>query len=162
MCSSDLLERSGADRVEFHVKLNPGMPAAPLRETVSGGELSRIMLAVKCAVSASAEAETLVFDEIDAGIGGETGAAIGSKLKKLAGDSQIICITHLPQIACHADAHFSVIKETNTGADETATRVEHLEGDGVVDELCRMMGARPDDSEARAHADSLLRKAASP
>ncbi|GBE57363.1 DNA repair protein RecN [bacterium BMS3Abin01] len=156
------LERTGADRVEFHVKLNPGMPAAPLKETASGGELSRIMLAVKCAVSASAEAETLVFDEIDAGIGGETGAAVGSKLKRLAGDSQIICITHLPQIACHADAHFSVTKEVSTGEDETVTRVERLEGDAVVDELCRMMGARPDDSEARAHAGSLLKKAASP
>lgn len=151
------LGHAGADIVEFHVSLNPGMPAAPLKDTASGGELSRVMLAIKSAISEAGEVATMVFDEIDAGIGGETGAAVGGKLKRLAAGSQIICITHLPQIACFADAHFSVVK--SAGDDDTSTVVKRLEGDAIVDELCRMMGSAPDDSEARAHAGSLLKKA---
>ena len=147
----------GADAVEFYVRLNPGMPASPVKETASGGELSRIMLAIKSA-SPAPEAATLVFDEIDAGIGGETGAAVGAKLRGLAAGSQIICITHLPQIACFADAHFAVTKAV-TG-DETVTEVELLAGDGVIDELCRMMGSRPEDKKARAHAADLVRRSA--
>lgn len=149
----------GADAVEFFVSLNPGMPANALRDTASGGELSRVMLAVKCAVSETGGAQTLVFDEIDAGIGGETGAAVGAKLKHLAQGSQILCITHLPQIACYADANLSVVKGVDEETGETVTEVLGLSGDGIVDELCRMMGSRPDNSEARAHAGSLIRKA---
>ncbi len=145
---------SGIDSAEFLVRLNPGMPAAPLRDTASGGELSRIMLAIKSAVSTSQETATLVFDEIDAGIGGETGSAVGAKLKSIAAGSQIICITHLPQIACAADANFRVIKRAEHG--ETMTAVEFLEGEAIVDELCRMMGSRPEDAKARAHASGLL------
>lgn len=155
-----MLTRSGADEMGFFVSLNPGMPATPLKETASGGELSRILLSVKCAVSAAGDAATLVFDEIDAGIGGETGSAVGAKLKQLARDAQVICITHLPQIACFADAHFAVMKGVDAAAGETVTEVERLEGDEVVDELCRMMGSRPDDGKARAHAESLINKAA--
>ncbi len=158
--TAGLLDRNGAEGVEFFVRTNPGMPAAPLRETASGGELSRVMLAVKCAVAAGTETATLVFDEIDAGIGGETGSAVGAKLKQLARRAQVICITHLPQIACYADAHFAVIKHTDRAAEATETEVVRLEGEAVVDELCRMMGSGAADAEARAHADSLLRKAA--
>ncbi len=154
------LSRSGADDIEFYVRLNPGMPATPIRETASGGELSRIMLSVKCAVASPGEAATLVFDEIDAGIGGETGSAVGAKLKRLARGSQVICITHLPQIASYADAHFSVTKTVDDSAGETVTAVRRLEGGEVVDELCRMMGSRPGDGKARAHAENLIRKAA--
>ncbi len=150
-----LMNRNGADNAEFMVKLNPGMPATPLKETASGGELSRIMLAIKSAVTASRDTASLVFDEIDAGIGGETGAAIGAKLKSLARDAQIICITHLPQIACAADANFRVVKHAEGG--RTMTAVERLEGEGIVDELCRMMGSSPEDSKARAHAGELLK-----
>lgn len=149
------LTRSGLDAVEFYVSLNPGMPAAPLKETASGGELSRIMLAIKSTVAVD-EAVTLVFDEIDAGIGGETGSAVGAKLKKLADHSQIICITHLPQIACYADAHFSVIKSSKGG--KTVTRVTRLSKEDVVGELCRMMGSHPGNEKAREHAVSLLEK----
>lgn len=153
------LRRSGADSAEFLVRLNPGMPPSPLKETASGGELSRIMLAIKSAVSSSRESATLVFDEIDAGIGGETGAAVGAKLKSLSGNSQTICITHLPQIAGFADAHFSVSKSVEGG--ETVTAVTRLEGDEViVDELCRMMGSKPEDPKARDHVASLRKKAA--
>jgi len=148
------LTHTGADAAEFLVRLNPGMPPAPLAKTASGGELSRIMLAIKSAVSTSRDTATLVFDEIDAGIGGETGAAVGDKLAGLARGSQIICITHLPRIACHADAHFRVLK--TAAADETVTTVEQLPEEQLVDELCRMMGSRPEDASARAHAASLL------
>ncbi|MHB8160015.1 MAG: DNA repair protein RecN [Thermoleophilia bacterium] len=149
--------RNGADNAEFLVRLNPGMPATPLRDTASGGELSRIMLAIKSAVLASRDTATLVFDEIDAGIGGETGAAVGARLRSLTSGSQIICITHLPQIACYADAHFRVVKRTGGG--QTVTAVERLQGAGVVDELCRMMGSKPEDGKARAHAGDLLLRA---
>ena len=148
-------KRTGADTAEFFVRLNPGMPETPLSETASGGELSRIMLAIKSAVSSSRDTSTLVFDEIDAGIGGETGAAVGVKLKSLAENSQIICITHLPQIASCADANFRVLKESGEG--QTLTSVERLSGDELIDELCRMMGSRPEDPKARAHAASLLK-----
>lgn len=152
------MTRNGADAVEFYVRLNPGMPAAPLSETASGGEMSRIMLAIKSAVSDNKETATLVFDEIDAGIGGETGSAVGAKLKSLAGRAQIICITHLPQIAACADASFRVVK--NSDGNRTATAVERLEGEAVVDELCRMMGSKPEDAKARAHAMALVNKKA--
>jgi len=153
---ADSLARNGADSGEFLVRLNPGMPASPLRETASGGELSRIMLAIKSAVSGSRETATLVFDEIDAGIGGETGSAVGDKLSSLASSCQIICITHLPQIARNADAHFRVVKHAEAG--KTMTTVEALAGDSLIDELCRMMGAKPKDAKARAHAASLLKR----
>lgn len=148
------LTPTGADAAEFLVQLNPGMPATALRETASGGELSRIMLAIKSAVSTSRDTATLVFDEIDAGIGGKTGAAVGAKLKSLSAGTQIICITHLPQIASCADASFRVLKLSEAG--KTTTSVEQLEGDARVDELCRMMGSSPEDKKARAHAASLL------
>jgi len=157
----DHLTASGADLVEFLVSFNPGMPAAPLADTASGGELSRVMLAVKSAISGSAGAPTLVFDEIDAGIGGETGTAVGQKLKGLAAGSQVICITHLAQIACFADAHFSVIKNSAAASGVTETGVRRLDGEGIVDELCRMMGSDPSDSQARGHAASLLERSAS-
>ncbi len=151
-----MLTGSGADGVEFYVRLNQGMPTAALRETASGGELSRIMLAIKSAVSAAGEVATLVFDEIDAGIGGETGGAVGAKLKGLAGRAQIICITHLPQIACFAGAHFSVTKEVARG--KTVTSVACLEEEEITGELCRMMGSSSADDDARAHARSLLER----
>lgn len=159
---------SGADRVEFFISPNPGMPATPLNKTASGGELSRIMLAIKCAVAAEArpleipadgenDAASLVFDEIDAGIGGETGLAVGAKLRSLAAASQVLCITHLAQIACYGEAHFLVVKES--GPEGTVTEVERLSERAVTHELCRMMGSQPDDPAALSHAESLLERA---
>lgn len=159
--TASLLMAHGAETVEFFVRLNTGMPAAPLRSTASGGELSRIMLAVKSAISSSEDIATLVFDEIDAGIGGETGSAVGQKLKSLSGGSQVICITHLPQIACFADTHFSVVKGDTGPGGMTETAVRQAAGDEVIDELCRMMGSDPADARARAHVESLRDKAAS-
>lgn len=155
------LERTGADSVEFMVRLNPGMPEAPLKDTASGGELSRIMLAIKSAISGESDVATLVFDEIDAGIGGETAIMVGQKLKRLAEASQVICITHLPQIACFADAHFAVTKRSRARDGVTQTVVKPVSGSGIVDELCRMMGSDPSDASARGQAENLLGKAAS-
>jgi DNA repair protein RecN (Recombination protein N) len=161
---------AGAERVEFMIAPNAGVPLAPLRETASGGELSRTMLALMTAanegVAAAAEdggsidagAPTLVFDEVDAGIGGQTARAVGERLRRLAAGRQVICITHLPQIASLAERHFRIEKEG--GAEVARTTVESLQGDAVVTELCRMLGAEADDAGARRHAEELLGAAA--
>lgn len=161
---------AGAERVEFMIAPNAGVPLAPLRETASGGELSRTMLALMTAanegVAAAAEdggsidagAPTLVFDEVDAGIGGQTARAVGERLRRLAAGRQVICITHLPQIASLAERHFRIEKEG--GAELARTTVESLQGDAVVTELCRMLGAEADDAGARRHAEELLGAAA--
>jgi DNA repair protein RecN (Recombination protein N) len=172
---------SGGDAVDFQIAPNPGVPAGPLREIASGGELSRVMLALatagRQATSATKRAgsgkagagkaaprsresslgETLVFDEIDAGIGGHAARAVGARLRELGETRQVLCITHLPQIASLAERHFSIAKET---ADELArTSVVQLAEREVVSELVRMLGADTDDTAARRHARDLRRAA---
>jgi len=147
---------SGADDVEFMIAPNPGVPAGPLRDTASGGELSRVMLALM-SVAAEAGPATLVFDEVDAGIGGQTARAVGDQLRALAGARQVICITHLPQIASLADRHFTIVKDTS--ADPARTTVTQLERGAVVGELVRMLGADAGDVAARRHAKELLKAA---
>jgi DNA repair protein RecN (Recombination protein N) len=147
---------SGGDEVEFLIAPNPGVPAGPLRETASGGELSRVMLALM-GVAAEAGPATLVFDEVDAGIGGQTARAVGEQLRDLAEGRQIICITHLPQIASLADRHFTIVKDTS--ADTALTTVTRLEKSAVVGELVRMLGAEDGDAAARRHARELLKAA---
>ncbi|MDP2710715.1 MAG: DNA repair protein RecN [Solirubrobacteraceae bacterium] len=150
---------TGADGVEFLIAPNPGVPAGPLRETASGGELSRVMLALMGVAAAGAGGgETLVFDEVDAGIGGQTARAVGDQLRDLAAERQVICITHLPQVASLAARHFSIAKDaTRTPAQTT---VSELRDDEVVNELVRMLGADGDaDSTARRHAEEMLRAA---
>ena len=144
---------SGAERVEFLIAPNPGVPPTPLRETASGGELSRAMLALMTVADAGG-ARTLVFDEVDAGIGGQTARAVGERLRALASARQVICITHLPQIASLAESHFRIAKEA--GPDVARTSVEPLEGDKVVEELVRMLGADTTDAGAVRHAEELL------
>jgi DNA repair protein RecN (Recombination protein N) len=124
---------TGADEVAFLIRANRGLPLAPVAETASGGELSRIALAI----AAVAGGETLVFDEIDAGIGGETAHAVGVMLRELAGRAQVITITHLPQIASVAERHFRVAK---VPGDPTHTRIEQLSDDERPDEIRRMLG----------------------
>ncbi len=148
---------AGADSVEFMIAPNPGVPAGPLREIASGGELSRVMLAIMSVANASAGDATLVFDEVDAGIGGHTARAVGSRLRELAERRQVLCITHLPQIASLAERHFSIVKDT--AAEPTLTTVLELGEGEVLDELVRMLGAEDDDSGARRHARELLRAA---
>jgi DNA repair protein RecN (Recombination protein N) len=154
---------NGGDTTELMIAPNPGVAAAPLREIASGGELSRVMLAL---ISASHDAagltgdsskSTLVFDEIDAGIGGHTARAVGERLRSLAEDRQILCITHLPQIASLASRHFSVSKDTSV--DPTVASVAELTEREVVTELVRMLGAEDQDVAARRHARELRRAA---
>ncbi|HWJ49999.1 MAG TPA: DNA repair protein RecN [Solirubrobacteraceae bacterium] len=148
---------AGADTVEFLIAPNPGVPAGPLRDIASGGELSRVMLAIMSVANASAADATLVFDEVDAGIGGHTAKAVGARLRELGERRQVLCITHLPQIASLGARHFSIVKDTS--AEPTLTTVVQLGEGEVVSELVRMLGADSDDSTARRHARD-LRKAA--
>jgi DNA repair protein RecN (Recombination protein N) len=156
----------GADTVELSIAPNPGMPAGPLREIASGGELSRVMLALLSVAHAAHEATAgdpapatplLVFDEIDAGIGGHTARAVGEHLRALADGRQILCITHLPQVAALASRHFTIAKDTSELP--ARTTVTALDGDGVVDELVRMLGAGEGDAAASQHARQLLKAA---
>jgi DNA repair protein RecN (Recombination protein N) len=143
----------GAERVELMLAPNPGVPAAPIREAASGGELSRVMLALMT-VAGAGESRSLVFDEVDAGVGGQTARAVGERLRALGETRQVLCITHLPQIAALATSHFRIEK---SAADDTAlTTVEEIAGEGVVEELVRMLGAEASDSAARKHAEELL------
>jgi DNA repair protein RecN (Recombination protein N) len=148
---------AGGDTVEFMIAPNPGVPPGPLREIASGGELSRIMLALMTVATAAGGAETVVFDEVDAGLGGATARVVGDKLRALAEHRQALCITHLPQVASQAARHFRLVKEP-TG-EGTSARVERLEGRQVVGEICRMLGADSDDLAARRHAERLLEAA---
>jgi DNA repair protein RecN (Recombination protein N) len=147
----------GGDAAEFMISPNPGVPAGPLREIASGGELSRVMLALMSAASASTAESTLVFDEVDAGIGGQTARAVGARLRGLARGRQVLCITHLPQIASLGERHFAIFKDTS--AEPTRATVVQLEQAEVVAELVRMLGADGDDGGARRHARALLRAA---
>jgi DNA repair protein RecN (Recombination protein N) len=126
---------SGADEVAFLIRPNPGLPFAPVAETASGGELSRIALAI----AAVAGGETMVFDEIDAGIGGQTAHAVAETLRRLGERAQVITITHLPQIASISDRHFSVER---IPGDPTHTRIEELTGERRQQEIERMLGGR--------------------
>ena len=150
---------TGSDSVEFLIAPNPGVPAGPLRETASGGELSRVMLALMGVAAAGAGGgRTLVFDEVDAGIGGQTARAVGDQLRDLAADRQVICITHLPQVASLAARHFSIAKDASRTPAQTT--VTELRDDDVVSELVRMLGADDSaDAAARRHAEELLRAA---
>ena len=142
----------GGDEVELFLQANPGLAAAPIARTASGGELSRIALAVRLAARDRSARPTLVFDEVDAGVGGRTARAIGEKLLRLSEHTQLLCITHLPQIAALADRHFRVVKTAGTPSE---TRIDQLEGDAVTEELVRMLGADVGDRDAFALATSL-------
>ncbi len=147
---------TGADVVEFRIASNPGVPAGPLKEIASGGELSRVMLAL-LGVANDGSGATLVFDEIDAGIGGQTARAVGEQLRDLAAGRQLLCITHLPQIASLAARHFSIAKDVTV--EPAVTTVRTLAKAEVVGELVRMLGAGEDDVAARRHAKELLKAA---
>ncbi len=148
---------SGGDAVEFMIATNRGVPAGPLREIASGGELSRIMLAIMSVAAAAQHDATLVFDEVDAGIGGQTARVVGERLRELAEHRQVLCITHLPQIASLGARHFSIVKDA--AADPARAHVLQLEDGEVVSELVRMLGADSRDTAARRHARDLRRAA---
>jgi DNA repair protein RecN (Recombination protein N) len=147
----------GIDRVEFVLSANPGEELKPLARIASGGELSRILLALKGILSFQGDAETLIFDEVDSGIGGRTAELVGLQLKRLAAGEQVVCITHLPQIACYGDHHFKVIKEA--GSQETQTSIHLLSRDEREEELARMLGGISISEKTRAHAREMLQGA---
>ncbi|PRQ08709.1 DNA repair protein RecN [Enhygromyxa salina] len=156
----DAIGPRGRDRAELRFSANPGEPLAPLNKVASGGELSRVLLAVKSVLSTRARVATYVFDEVDAGVGGAVAEAIGLRLRKAASNHQILCITHLPQIAAYAQAHFRVRKLVVDG--RTVTRVERLDADERVEELARMLGGKRVTQSAREHARALLDQALVP
>ena len=145
---------SGLDEVEFGFAPNPGEPMRPLRQIASSGEISRVMLALKTVLAAHDRIPVLVFDEIDANVGGEIARVVGEKLAALGATRQILCITHLPQVASCAASHFVVRKEVRGG--RTFTAIQPLEGEARVDELARMLGGEKLTSVVRKHAAELL------
>lgn len=154
--SEATLGPTGGDRVEFVASMNPGLPPAPLRKIASGGELSRVLLAVRSALASRSGVATLIFDEVDANVGGRLGLVIGRKLGELARERQVLCITHLPQLACFADRHF-VVRKSQTST-RTGTTVARLDEEDRISELADMLGG--DGPTARAQARELLRVAA--
>ena len=147
------LAASGAETVTFNLATNPGIPVSPRRDAASGGELSRVMLALS-GLGPDAGAPTVAFDEIDAGIGGSTARAVGERLRDLGGERQVICITHLPQVASLASAHFRISKRVEEG--EAVASVERVAGDELVAEITRMLGGEHGDDAASRHARELL------
>ncbi|MBI4758084.1 MAG: DNA repair protein RecN [Chloroflexi bacterium] len=145
-------DSTGIDRVEFYISPNPGEPPKPLAKIASGGETSRLMLALRSVLSGVDRVPTLVFDEIDVGIGGRGGQVVGEKLFDLSDRHQVVCITHLPQIASFGDGHFSITKEIVSG--RTVTRVRRVEGQERLEELALMLGAAGE--HARRSAEELL------
>ncbi len=150
---SDGFGPSGCESVELRIAPNPGMAPAPLRDAASGGELSRVMLALS-GLGEAAGAGTLVFDEIDAGVGGKTARVVGERLRALGEGRQVLCITHLPQVASLAPTHFRLEKDTN--GERAVATVQRLEGEGVVEEIRRMLGGERADEAADRHARELL------
>ena len=148
------LTPKGMDEVEFLISPNIGEALKPLSKIASGGELSRIMLAMKSILAEMGAGQTLIFDEVDAGIGGATAEVVGRKLHALSRRHQVLCVTHLPQIACFADSHYNVNKETIRG--RTIAKVKRLEGDGITDEIARMLGGVKITSKTRAHAREMI------
>ncbi len=147
------VDRDGQDDVELMISTNPGEPLKPLRKVASGGELSRIMLAIKKVIGGEEE-KTLVFDEVDAGIGGKVADMVGKRLKELARKHQVLCITHLPQIASYGDHHFLVEKES--GKDETKTNIKELTKTNRVREIARMMGGETMTQKTLERAEEML------
>ena len=142
----------GADRIVFMFTANPGVPLMPLREVASSGELSRVMLAAKTVLAEADSIPILIFDEIDANIGGETASRVGQEIAALAENKQILCISHLPQVACNASVHFMVSKES--AADVTTTHIRRLDKASRINEISRMLGG---GEIAHEHAEAMLK-----
>jgi DNA repair protein RecN (Recombination protein N) len=149
-------DESGIDRVQFMMSANPGEPLRPLAKVASGGETARIMLALKRVLAQADHTPTLIFDEIDQGIGGRVGAVVGEKLWALADGHQVLCVTHLAQLAGYADRHYRVSKQSTSG--RTATQINALESEPErIEELAAMLGTIND--VGRQNARELLNEA---
>ena len=147
------LSSTGFDEIEFQFAPNLGEPAKALRAIASSGEMARVMLALKTVLAAEDEIPVLIFDEVDANIGGETANAVGEKMKQIAVRRQVLCITHLPQVAAPADAHYVVTKQVKDG--RTISEIKLLDKKSRVTELARMLGGQSE--AARKHAEALLK-----
>ncbi|MGI9537504.1 MAG: DNA repair protein RecN [Desulfocapsaceae bacterium] len=154
--NSELIRATGFDRLEFFFAPNPGEPPRPLAQVASGGELSRLMLAFKCLLARKDMVETVIFDEVDAGVGGEAAESVARKIKELANHHQVICITHLPQIAARGSSHFRVEKRLTGG--RTITSVSRLSETERVEELARMLAGESATTQTEAWARELLDK----
>jgi len=150
----------GCDDVEFLVSANPGQPPRALARVASGGELSRISLALQVATLNAAHLPCLVFDEVDAGVGGAVAEMVGRQLHALAAAGQVLCVTHLPQVAARADRQVRVCKQTSAG--QTRTSLEPLDGAARVEELARMLGGTEITARTREHAREMLEAARQP
>ena len=149
------ISANGSDKVEFLLSSNPGEAPKPLSKIASGGELSRIMLALKKVLANPTGVPTMVFDEVDSGIGGGIAEVVGRKLKEVAEGRQVLCITHLAQIAAMADLHYAVSKGENKG--RTTTTVSRLSGDERVDEVARMLGGMTITEATKRHAEEMIK-----
>lgn len=149
------LTEKGIDQIEFFFSPNPGEAVKPLARIASGGELSRLMLAIKSLVLTQGDIPTLLFDEVDAGIGGAVAEIVGKKLKKVASSQQVICVTHLPQIAALADIHYAVRKEVVKG--RTFTEVKKLAEKERVEEVARMLGGLKITDKTKRHAEEMVK-----
>ena len=147
----------GKDRLEFLIRLNPGQPMLPLKKIISGGEASRVMLALKKALMQVDPVPTLIFDEIDTNIGGRLGQVTGEKLKSISEERQVLLVTHLPQIASFADRHLKVTKSVQKG--KTAVKYEVMEGEERVRELAQMMSGKKETEISKKHAEEMLSRA---
>jgi DNA repair protein RecN (Recombination protein N) len=142
------------DAVEFRFAANPGMAPGPMTKIASGGELARVILALKVALAEKGSAPTLIFDEVDQGIGGAVADAVGVRLAKLGAAAQVLVVTHSPQVAARGDRHFRIAKKTAGG--KTTTQVMPLDGEGRQEEIARMLSGASITEEARAAAARLL------
>jgi DNA repair protein RecN (Recombination protein N) len=152
----ETMRSSGWERGEFFFSANPGEPARPLAKIASGGELSRLMLAMKCLLARKDMVETVIFDEVDSGIGGEAAEAVARKIKELSAHHQVFCITHLPQIAARGTLHFQVSKKVDDGRTQSA--VVRLSSESRVQELVRMLAGDSATEQTQAWAEELLMK----
>ena len=155
----DSFTRHGNESIEILVSANPGHPLQPLNKVASGGELSRISLAIQVVLARKAQAPTLIFDEVDTGIGGEVANAVGRKLKTLGQSAQVICVTHLSQVAARGDHHFHVAKHPRNGHDNVNATVTRLTPDQRIEEIARMSGGRKITEHSIAHAQEMLESA---
>jgi DNA repair protein RecN (Recombination protein N) len=151
------LNAKGCDAAEFYFSANEGEEMKALRRIASGGELSRIVLALRKVLAGADSAGTLIFDEVDSGIGGAVAEVVGEKLRDVARGRQVLCITHLPQIASFAERHYLVTKETASG--RTVSRVRPLDSRERLEEIARMLGGVDITGETRAHAKEVLKRA---
>ncbi len=150
---------SGFDQVRFLIAVNPGTELKPLDQVASGGEISRIMLAFKSIIARYDQVQTIIFDEVDAGVGGKTAVKMANKLVRISRQRQVICITHLPQLASMADKHFYIEKETDEDKEMVATEIDNLDKQERKVELARMLGGKEDSSAGIEHAEELLARA---